>query len=336
MAYRMRFTIPDDVPACVAMEPTHFGCPDECQCATWLKELLKTGRALSAVVVNEADEPAAFGLTLFISDRLRQTLLERRNLLIGTSLQQFSNHILGLPQIVQGHRGNGLNMVGFYGWRDELPGADLAAVQSLLYDSFAYLHAGYHLKSFLKEVYGTPEAQRYAQMGFTCHKEPSHYLMSSPLPVEPYLMGLVRGVVFPARGADLFRAAAPNIRLKRRVREVVQLAYRLRLDDREIAGCLQTSEHALHNIWHRLGQGLNGNGGCNNSRSGRRGCLRVIAQSPEIIYPLSVHTLFYREPELARRYPLPLHASAVVVAPVRRANLGQVPGQDSPAAGVQA
>ena len=311
---------------CVAMEPTHFGCSDANQeeaCVQWLGTLLAKGRALSAVVVNEQDEPVAFGLTLFISDEFRQFLLSEHNQqLIGQRLRQFCTPrtILALLGIERGHRGEGLNMVGFYGWREELPEADLAAVRSLLYASFPYLHAGYHLKSFLKEVYGAQEAAMYTQMGFTVHKQPSDY----PLPrraLEPYLMGVVRGEVsFPARAADLFQGTSPPIKLKRRYRELGQLAYMMRLDDEEITQCLGLTDNALYNLWSRLGRRLNGNSEHPNNRFGRRGCLRVIAECPAIIYPLSVHTRFYHCPERARQYPLPLQERALAPPAARRAN----------------
>lgn len=318
MAYKVRFTVSADVPACAAMEPTRFGCQNERQQELWaeqLRTLLGQGRALSVVVVDEADKPLAFGLSLFISEELRQYLLGSHNrTLLGGAMQQRLNlrTVLEPRAILRGHRGEGLNLLGFYGWRNDLSPDALAEVQGLLYQSFHYLHRGYHLKSFLKEVYGKQEEDLYRKLGMRVHKTPADYSPSHQH-LEPYLVGVERAeVAFPLRIADLFMASSPSVLLTRnhcrtrRQEEVAQLAYLLRLRDAEIAECLGISQNTVYNYWHRMAKRLPSNDQTYSGRAGRRECLAYIAHHPEVIYPLRIHTLFYKKPELARKHPLPL------------------------------
>ncbi|MCS6923691.1 MAG: hypothetical protein NZM10_04870, partial [Fimbriimonadales bacterium] len=258
-AMRVRFAIPDDIGACVAMEPTRFGCANrwhQGEYAKMLQNLLAAGRALSAVVVNENDEPVAFGLSLFISDEFRQRLLEPRNdrLLIGqellTAFQERRRKgktqppILRPDAIRQGHRGGGLNLLGFYGWRDDLSELDTGRVRYLLWESFCTLHQGYHLKSFLKEVYGEQERDDYQMMGMQAHSAPKEYAAQWQRH-QPYRMSITRSeAILPRLTAMLFRAGRPSVSLSPRMCEAAQLAYLLDLDDAQIAECLPPRRNA--------------------------------------------------------------------------------------------
>jgi hypothetical protein len=225
MEISMRFAVPEDVPVCVAMGPLAFGLSDKelQRTVDWLHLLLLQGRALCAVVVNDADEPLGFGLSLFLLDEFRHYLLNARFIrLLGRELHfyAYSHSVLDRRAILRQHRGEGLNLVGFYGWRNKLPNDQIETVKAWLYRSFAYLHCGYHLKSFLKEVYGEQERSLYAAIGCRVYREPMGYRQADQ-PFQPYLMGLVRDEVhFPARLADVFQSGPPPVELTERQRTI--------------------------------------------------------------------------------------------------------------------
>jgi hypothetical protein len=338
----IRFVNRDDVPDCVEMEPTRFGCQNDHEkeeCVRMLRQLLAQGRALATVVCNEEGERIAFGMTMFISDEFRQMLICRWSGFIGTALRQYCNNqhtVLTFRAIVQAHRGAGLNMLGFYGWREDLPPEVQTQAQQLLYASFPYLHRGYHLKSFLKAVYGVEEGERYRGLGMTVYKQPHDYSLELQ-DKYPYLVGIQRGqAAFPQRVADLFTSSAPQVHLTQHVprglsipmrkEEIAQLAYLLRMDDKGIAECLRIGEGTVYNYWNRMCHQLRPlqnhfpplHNSHNGQRSGRRMCLALIACYPEVIYPLRIHTYFYNSqhihnrPHLTYQYPLPVDGRVVV------------------------
>lgn len=335
-AMRVRLAIPDDISACVAMEPTRFGCVNKWHQGEYVKilqRLLGEGRALLAVVVNDDGMPAAFGLSLFISDELRHRLLLPRapRAVMGQELlnayQEESRRgtkralILRPDAILRAHRGEGLNLLGFYGWRNDLSETDLARVRYLLWESFHTLHQGYHLKWFLKEVYGEQERANYLMMGLRMYSLPAEYAAQWQR-YQPYRMGIARAETdLPQMASLLFRAGRPSVSLSARMREAAQLAYLLELDDAQVAECLpakynarsaQVSRKEVYTIWSRLHRLLNQAGIGGGGGRGRQACLRYLRLYPETMFPLHIHTLFYRRPDLARRYPLPLRESAVV------------------------
>lgn len=317
--YCARFATSEDVSLCIEMEQTRFGCQNKQQgeqVRSLLHKWLLQGRAL-AVVVDEAGDPAGFFLSLFISDEFRQHLMGNQNrTLLGASLRYYAASkqaaVLTPAAILKAHRSEGLNLLHFSGWRDDLSAQSWEAVQELLHQSFTYLHRGYHLKSFLKEVYGEGERSLYQQLGANVYKQPHEYYPDYQH-FDPFLVGAVRGEVkFPLRLADVFHTPAPAIWLTRvrqkthRLEQTAQLAYLLRLSDDEIAECLEVSVNTVYNHWYRLGRRLFGRNREKAKRVGRRECLSFIASATEVVYPLRVHTYFYHHPELARRYPLSL------------------------------
>jgi hypothetical protein len=346
MAYYMRFVNGQDVPDCVEMEPTRFGCQNDHEkeeCVRMLHQLLAEGRALATVVCNEEGERIAFGMTIFISDEFRQMLICRWSGFIGSALRRYCNQrtVLTFRAIVQAHRGGGLNMLGFYGWREDLPPEVQTQAQQLLYAGFPYLHRGYHLKSFLKEVYGEYQGSLYCELGMPMYKQPCDYPRACQHK-QPYLVGAERGqAAFPRRIADLFASSAPRVHLTQHVprglpipmrkEEIAQLAYLLRMDDKGIAECLGIDEGTVYNYWHRMCHQLRPlqdhfpplHNSHNGQRTGRRMCLALIAHYPEVIYPLRIHTYFYNSqhihnhPHLTYQYPLPIDGRVVVQVPAR-------------------
>lgn len=317
---RTRFVTEADLDACVAMEPTHFGCLDASQQETYsrfLGRLLHQGRALAVVVVNADNHPLAFGLSLFISNHFRHFLLSNSSKgLVGQVLHHFhSDQSVLTPRTIEhAHRREGLNLLSFYGWRRDLPPATLAEARCHLYLSFIYLHQGYHLQAFFKEVYGAQERDFYLKCGLRLYRQPEEY-PAEYRKAEPYLMGIERPeAVFPLRVSDLFRVVAPpSLGRANHHRPSLllfaQLAYLLRLPNTELARCLNITESTVANYWYRLGQRLSAHLDLSERRLGREECLMLFERTPEVIYPLRLHSLFFRNPELAHRYPLPLRTS---------------------------
>lgn len=311
--FRMRFAVAEDVPACVAMVPHVLG-GDSCQTLRngtrcW-QRLLEQGRALAAVVVNEDDEPVGFGLSMFLSDEFRQVLIQQATVPMGQALLLWAerNSVLRPQEIMAAHRGDGLNLLGFYGWRADLSAPATERVKQLLWVSFLLIHQGYHLKSFLKEIYGQQEYDFYTQMGLTVYRE--HPAVG--ITPQRYLVGVQRSESYlPKRIADIFHADSPPIHLSDRCREVGQLGYLLQLKNAQIADCLGISLSTVYVMWHRLWkqirqQAINFPAPLLSLSRARTDGMHYIAHYPELIYPLSIHTLFYCRPELARRYLIPV------------------------------
>jgi len=311
MRVSVRFAVPEDVPICVAMGPFAFGRSDAEQqrIASWLHQLLLQGRALCAVVVNESDKLLGFGLSLFISDRFREYLLSARFIrLLGRELEYYahSHSVLDRRAILRQHCRDGLNLVGFYGWRNDLPNEQIETVKTRLYRSFAYLHYGYHLKSFLKEVYGEHERSFYTAIGCSVYRTPIDYRQADQ-PFQPYLIGQTRDeACFPYRIADIFQFGPPPVNLTERQRTIGQMAYLMRMDDQQIADCLGVSTGTIYNAWYRLRRKLDHIIEVDNGQRGRSNCLQIMAYRRELIYPLCLHTLFYHKPNLARHFQIPL------------------------------
>ncbi len=317
----MRFAVAEDVPACVAMVPHVFSSTKKAdlRSATRLwQRLLKQGRALGTVVVDETDHPVAFGLSTFISSEFRAALIKDVPCPMGMALQLWTdrNSILHRKAIQRAHQGEGLNLLGFYGWRTNLLPDALERVIHLLRLSFPLLHQGYHLRSFLKEVYGRQERERYGQLGFTIYRQRPAYNIVPPRS----LVGVERDTVQPAsRAWDLFRAPAPTLLLSERQREICQLGYLLRLNNAHIAQCLGVGVNTVYVHWHRLAKRLSVRSLVPEAR-GRAAVMRCVAHHPELIYPLVIHTRFYHQPHLARQYPIPVLEELPTVALVQPAS----------------
>jgi hypothetical protein len=332
-AMRVRFTVRDDLEACVQMAPQVFynEALRDAYIQT-LDSLLASGRALSVVVVDETDVPRGFGLSLFISDQLRDTI--RRGpypiadyLLIGARQRGAILRARQPREIERAHRGDGLNLLGIYGWQH---GMFTVEVIRLLENSFFLLHRGYHFKSFIKEIYGPAEQLAYQCFGCDVYRDYRwtgnyivHYRMN-----QPYLVGISRQQALQQRGrmvGMLFRAGSPAIHIPARLRKVAQIEFVLEQ-------CFHTDiAHHHKRLFFRNNNNNHNNINYNNIfniymytlfqriRSHLRRqqpCLRFrrdrfhercyVAQHPEVLYPLEIHTLFYNHPELARSYALPL------------------------------
>ncbi len=332
--FRAYFAVPDDVLPCVAMAPTVFGCSNESNVeryAGFLRERLSRGYTLMIVIKDEVNEPVAFGLSMFLSDEFRQELIHNYHNPVGQTVWLRGDYKKILPPrlILGAHRGWGLNLLGFYGWRSDLAHELLQSVKQLLWASFPLLHRGYYLKSFLKEVYGEEERAFYEQVGLTVYKTPDRYNFLYR-EHRPYLVGTERDrVQFPQMAAEMFLTEPPRLALSERHRAIGQLAYILRLDSAQIADCLSVKVNTIYTHWHRMCVYVRGS--CDEScrRAGRRVALSYIAAHPQEIYPLSIHTMFYCRPELARRYPLPLmqdwQTALVTPLPAERVALPNCP-----------
>jgi hypothetical protein len=145
---------------------------------------------------------------------------------------------------------------------------------------------------------------------------------------QPYLVGISRQQALQQRGrmvGMLFRAGSPAIHIPARLRRVAQIEFVLEQ-------CFHTDiAHHHKRLFFRNNNNNHNNINYNNIfniymytlfqriRSHLRRqqpCLRFrrdrfhercyVAQHPEVLYPLEIHTLFYNHPELARSYALPL------------------------------
>jgi hypothetical protein len=234
-AMRVRFTVRDDLEACVQMAPQVFynEALRDAYIQT-LDSLLASGRALSVVVVDETDVPRGFGLSLFISDQLRDTI--RRGpypiadyLLSGARQRGAILRARQPREIERAHRGDGLNLLGIYGWQHGM----FARVIKLLENSFFLLHRGYHFKSFIKEIYGPAEQLAYQCFGCDVYRDYRrtgdyivHYRMN-----QPYLVGISRQQALQQRGrmvGMLFQANSPAIHIPARLRKVAQIEFVLK------------------------------------------------------------------------------------------------------------
>jgi hypothetical protein len=342
-AMRVRFTVRDDLEACVQMAPQVFynEALRDAYIQT-LDSLLASGRALSVVVVDETDVPRGFGLSLFISDQLRDTI--RRGpypiadyLLSGARQRGAILRARQPREIERAHQGDGLNLLGFYGWRNDIEPVQMERVRNLLGESFLHLHRGYHLKSFLKEIYDNPqdpqksERRFYRELGCQVYRECNSYTDAKfRNAYAPSLVGITRHLATRPENrchmtSLLFRAGSPAIHIPARLRKVAQIEFVLEQ-------CFHTDiAHHHKRLFFRNNNNNHNNINYNNIfniymytlfqrirshlrrqqlplrfRRDRFHERRYVEQHPEVLYPLEIHTLFYNHPELARSYALPL------------------------------
>ncbi|GIV15734.1 MAG: hypothetical protein KatS3mg022_1169 [Armatimonadota bacterium] len=339
MPFQVRFTTPDDVPQCAALsrDAVALSSADNMQRVGRWKEWLQEGHALSAVVVDESDHVVAFGLSVCISDGLRtqiwhgnghvETCIQNA---LNRSTQRTSHPVLARHEIIKAHRDQnmGLNLLGFYGWRTDLPEERVNRAGRLLVQSFLHLHRGIHLKSFTKEVYGDMEVQGYVRMGCEVLRRPERFPPNTQR-WKPYIVGADRdGLLGTGRFHqylyEMFCYGAPSLHLERSQLELVQLAYLMGLNDEEIltvpemqprpkrkkevkALTPETQMVLIRQRWCRLYEKLDREGiqwhrlGRNNQR---HDFLQYVGKPPEVAMPLLIGSYFYRHPDMARRFPI--------------------------------
>jgi hypothetical protein len=342
-AMRVRFTVRDDLEACIQMAPQVFydKALHDAYIQT-LDSLLASGRALSVVVVDETDVPRGFGLSLFISDQLRVAICQGKHpiadyLLSGARQRGAILRARQPREIERAHRDDGLNLLGFYGWRNDMEPVQMERVRNLLEESFLHLHRGYHLKSFLKEIYDNPQDPRqserrfYRELGCQVYRECNSYTDAKfRNAYAPSLVGITRHLATRQENrchmtSLLFRAGSPTIHIPARLRKVAQIEFVLKQ-------CFRTDiVHHHKQLFFRNNNNNHNNKNYDNIfntyiyalfkrirshlrrqqpllrlRRDRFHERRYVEQHPEVLYPLEIHTLFYNHPELARSYALPL------------------------------
>lgn len=307
---RVRFITQHDLALCTQIvQDSHIFLTQSRERA-W-HPLFSGGHAAGAVIEDEG-AVIAFGMSLFISDELRQAIIDSPALISPSLFPLYNqNGILRRSRrpaqdaILLAHRGNGLNLVGLYGWNNEY--TDCLTLRQVLYQSFYRLHRGYYLASFLKEVYGDKEKDAYERLGLRCYKEPQHYHPHLRCH-SPYLLGIERAqVTLENRVGDLFQISAPQIHLSALQRSIIQLAWLCRLSNAQIAECLGMQEATVQWHWAEMCRQHPHHFCCPSQENGRRGrgaVMRYVAEHPETMYPLEIPKLFYRRPELAQRYPI--------------------------------
>lgn len=336
MPYRVRFTTPADVPQCAALSRDAVvlsSYDNSRRIQRWCK-WLREGYANSAVVVDEADNVMAFGLSVYISDGLlgqtRQGDGHTENY-----LQRISDRVLAPSEAIKAHQGEGLNLLGFYGWRTDLPPEDAKQVGWLLLQSFLYLHRGLHLKSFTKEVYGEEELSHYVEMGCTVFRTPEQFPEHTRRR-EPYIVGADRQEMletgrFYKHLFGMFRHGAPALKLERNRLELVQMAYLLGLSDEEILMVPEMQPKPKKTACRRAQQGNQGDNAMalvrqrwsrlydkmdkagiqwhhSGRNSQRHDFLQYVEKHREVAFPVLIGRYFYRHPDLAKRFPIPLEA----------------------------
>ena len=343
---RVRFTVRSDLEACVQMAPQVFYGDSADRYIGVLDSLLATGRALSVVVVNEADEPLGFGLSLFISDGLRERILGGQHhigyyLLSGYKQRGAILRARQPREIERAHRGDGLNLLGLYGWRNDMAPVQMQSVRNLLGKSFFHLHRGYYLKSFLKEIYDNPHDPRqserrfYQGLGGQVYRESNSYTdVGFRNAYTPSLVGISRAQATRPENQNrmislLFRARPPAVNLQARLRKVAQIEFVLgrhfrtdiEYNHKRLFFRNSINRNNRHNInydnifnvymckfYRQIRSHLNNRQPCPHTQRDRFHERFYVEQHPELLYPLEIHALFYNHPELAKSYPLPVQA----------------------------
>lgn len=316
MNYQARFTIPDDIPQCIAisrdarLHNLEQNRQREQLWRTWLEQ----GSALSVVVVDQQQQVKAFGLSVAVREEFVQRLRSEPVLLpLSHLLLQQEDAVLPPSQAVQAHRRDGVHLLSFHGWRSDLLSYETPRMFFLLLRSFLHLHHGLHLQSFTKEVYGDEELSHYIDMGCDIFRESEEFAPSFRR-LSPYLVRIDRDIVhkhprFATYLHALFVTGAPSFHLRSSQLEMAQLAYLLEVGDEEMAELLGIQESVVRQRWCRLYDLLDQAGiawhhaGRN---SQRHDFLRFVEHHREVVFPVLIGRHFYRHPDLAKRFPIPV------------------------------
>ncbi len=320
---KVRLTTLEDVPWCVALSRDACMLNDASLVSRrveWWREWLSQGIATSAVVVDETDTIYAFGLTAAVDDRFIAYVRTCGSSLALSSVQ-FRNRMTWRA-LLSAHRGEGVNLIGFYGWRKDVESPLLDQAQRLLLRSFLHLHRGLHLKSFTKEVFGEEELSSYVDMGCQVYRASDEY-PSHLRGLRPALVGLERKQAKEhPRWATLlfqmFEHETPRLCLRSDQLLLVQLAYHLRLSNEQIRDWLRGANRwrgrsgamgMLRQRWHRIYEACDmvyGPQWHRNHHNHWYDSLEWVEKCSEIAFPLQIGSLVCQFPELAYQYPLPL------------------------------
>lgn len=273
---------------------------------------LQQGKATSVVVEErETGSIVAFGLTVAVNEWVVEQAREGERHLAACLLSERA--VMDAQEVVRAHRGEGVHLVGFYGWQGEEVKSLDSEVHRMLLHSFLRLHRGLHLRSFTKEVYGKAEAQTYLDMGCTVWREPADFPPRSRW-IQPYMVGADRETLEKSLRRvtylyELFHYHPPVVRLLRSQLILAQLAWLMEMSDEQIAALLGISETAVLQRWCRLYDTIEQaqpEWNCHGTNHQRQALLLSLNHEPQVAMPLCIGQLFYSLPEMARRFALPL------------------------------
>lgn len=266
-----RYMTPRDVGGCLELVRREPGLED-CHLASlqrmWCM-LLESSSALACVVVDRDGTPPSivgFAMSVFVTDAFaeeaRTTLLPY---LIPRLLERWlgpRSPFLSLPEIRAANKGDGLNFLGLHtNWSSRnLPPEGHARVRDGLLASLREVHAGYKLKTFLKEIYGAEERVRYERYfgagslrpdyGRTLRTEAGKAISEAE---RPYLVGSTRAEalseenqVKPIR--ELFLYRPPVCGFTARQQELLQRAL-LGSSGEAVAEGLGITPDSMDDLW---------------------------------------------------------------------------------------
>ncbi len=312
MPFRVRFTVHDDVPQCVALcRAAQMETPgmQRYLMQIW-QQWLRQGRAVSAVVVDEQDDVIAFGLSAAVSEWFVNHVRHQNGTILSTVFRN-SDCALYPSEVIMAHRGSGVDLIAFYGWREDLTESQLEQLHRPLISSFLHLHHGLHLRSITKEVYGDEALQVHQRMGFRVFHQPAVFPWKTTK-LKPYLIGVDRDHATAQHGTflyELFSQTSPVLSLRRGQLEMLQLARLMVMNDEQIREVIRVRHiETIWVRWHRLYDAFDRSGIVWRHNAGnhrRTDLLETVRRQPNIIFPLLIGQRFFSHPELARKYPVP-------------------------------
>ncbi|MCL6474002.1 MAG: hypothetical protein K6U75_02955 [Firmicutes bacterium] len=312
MPFQVRFTVPDDLPVCVALcQAAQLETPGMQQYLSQIwQQWLQQGRAISAVVVDEQDHVVAFGLSAAVSEGFVQHVRNDRGTIVR-AVFRYPDTAFYPSEFIRAHRGHGVGLIAFYGWREDLSESQLEQLHRPLIASFLHLHQGLHLRSITKEVYGEQALQVHLRMGFRLFHQTQAVSLRTQRR-EGYLIGVDRHDTPAQPGTflhHLFSHTAPALQLRREQMEMLQLALLMAMSDGQIHEVIKVRYietvwlrwHRVYDAFDRAGIAWR-HGGRNHRRSD---LLETVRRQPNLVFPLVIGKRFFSHPELARKYPIP-------------------------------
>ncbi|GIV19417.1 MAG: hypothetical protein KatS3mg023_1168 [Armatimonadota bacterium] len=315
MRYRVRFTTPEDVAQCATLsrDAPLLSLEESRQRTVLWRLWLQQGSATSVVIEElETESIVAFGLTVAVRDWAVELAREGERHLAACLLSERA--VMDAQEVLRAHRGEGVHLVGFYGWQGEEVKSLDSEVHRMLLHSFLRLHRGLHLRSFTKEVYGKAEAQSYLDMGCTLWREPADFPPRSQW-IQPYVVGADRETLATLQRRvtflyDLFfYYHRPVVHLRRSQLILAQLAWLMEMSDEQIATLLGIGETAVLQRWCRLYDTIEQaqpEWNCHSANHKRQALLYLLSRKPQEAMPLCIGHLFYNTPQAAKQFSIPL------------------------------